>query len=158
MSELPGGGIAVRNLPLSVVDSDARASAATQLGLSHGDLWALTRLVVFVEGIHDEWIFKSLLKEDFDESLAAVLPIHGGTRVRSLADASMVMDGSEAPVLVVLDEMTASGGQRHLDLIKGAWMSGDARLAEQLLRELRAEKGDSYLYLHQLIDAAKGER
>src|SRR4051794_15966142 len=98
------GGTHARPVQISVVDGLSVESSADELGLSVGDLWALARLTVVVEGVHDEWVFSNLLRDSLDSAVAGIFPIHGAARLRSLAEARLIMHGTDAPTLIVLDD------------------------------------------------------
>lgn len=141
----------LRAVPLSVVDGIAMSMSADNLGLTVGDLWALSRLTVVVEGVHDEWVFGAVLQDSLNAAVASVFPMHGATRLRSLTEAQLLVRGTDAPILVVLDEMEATRGTDLLDAVKAA-DSDDSR--REALERLRTTKGDSYLFLHQFAQAA----
>lgn len=149
-------GSQLRRLPLSVVDGRSSAESAGVLGMSVGDLWALTRLTIVVEGIHDEWVFKTLLRGDIDAATAALMPIHGGARLKSLADARLVVDGTDAPVLVVLDDLDAEIGSAALARVKSASLGSDAAALRESLEDLHklGKTNDSLLFLHQFASRA----
>lgn len=132
------------------VDSEHNAS---ELGMTMGDLSTMAKLAIVVEGLHDEWVFSSLLREDIDSVPAGVFPMHGAKRLQSLADARILLEGRDAPVLVILDNLST-------DRIGGIWQDAvdscaledleGARRALSPLLEMRKEFGDEYLFLHQL--------
>jgi hypothetical protein len=143
------GGVVLRPVPLSIVDGLSARSSAAQLGLSSADLWALGKVTVVVEGIHDVWVFKALLRDDLDAAAAAILPMHGGTRLRSLAEARLVVDGSDAQVLVVLDDLVAAEAAEALADVKRSL--SDPEQLRAALEQIRAKgkQNDSFLFLHQ---------
>ena len=147
-------GTRIRPVQVSVADGIAMESSADSLGLSVGDLWALARLTVVVEGIHDEWVFKNLIGDTIDSALAGIFAIHGATRLRSLAEARVIMRGTDSPVLIVLDDLDASRANALLADVKAARLSDDSSSLGSALEALRATKGDSYLFLHQFVHAA----
>lgn len=147
-------GTRARPVQVSVVDGLATGVSAAELGLSVGDLWALARLTVVVEGVHDEWVFANLIRESLDAAVAGIFPIHGAARLRSLAEARLLMHGTDAPVLIVLDDLDASLASELLAEIKTGHASSDPTRVTEALEKLRATKGDSYLFLHQFAHAA----
>lgn len=149
-------GVALRPVGLSVADGASLARSANDLGLNAGDLWALTRLTIVVEGVHDELVFKTLLRDDIDGATAAVLPIHGGARLKSLADAQMIVNGTDAPILIVLDDLDGELASKALAKIRACHSAGEQGALLDALEELRGygKRNDSLLFLHQFAAAA----
>ncbi|WP_168929659.1 ATP-binding protein [Nocardioides sp. GY 10127] len=151
--------IAVRPVThaLSLVDGTATRRSASDTGLSVGDLLSLSRLTLVVEGIHDEAVFTGLIRDSLDSALAGVLPIHGGTRLGSLADARLVIDGTDAPVLIVLDDLDREQGNDALAQIALAARDDDPVTLRRALEEVRqlGRTNDSMLFLHQFASRAE---
>jgi hypothetical protein len=76
--------------------------------------------------------------------------MHGGTRLRSLAEARLLVDGTTSPVLVVLDELNNEMGQRLWESIRAAVANDEPIKLQAALEDLRTARGDSFLFLHQL--------
>jgi ABC-type transport system involved in cytochrome c biogenesis ATPase subunit len=146
----PQGAVAISEVPLSVLNRLEAERSAGQLGLSVGDLLSLMRLAVVVEGLHDEMVFTWLLRGPLDRALATILPLHGARHAASLADARLLFDGTDAQILVVLDNL------EHHE-VDEVWMrttalaaDGDLDGARACLDELRLSKSSERLFLHQL--------
>lgn len=156
VSATDGRGTRVRPVTLSVASNEATTHTAQSLGLAVGDVWALSRLTVLVEGVHDEWVFADLLQDDLESAIAGLVSMHGATRLRSLAEAQVLVRGTDAPLLVVLDELDADSATQHLDEVKVAIAAGDESLRDAALERLRAagKKKESLLFVHQLAHAA----
>lgn len=147
------GHARVSDLSVTLAGGPDSEHAASELGMTMGDLSSMAKLAVVVEGLHDEWVFTNLLREDIDSVPAGVFPMHGAKRLQSLADARILLEGRDAPVLVVLDNLS-------VERVGGIWQdAADACLLEdfdgarQALRpllEMQKEFGDEYLFLHQL--------
>jgi len=144
-------GVAFRAVSLSVVDGKAMRASATALGLTIGDLLAMAKVTVVVEGIHDVWVLRYLLGDSVDAAPAGIVPMHGGTRLRSLADASLIIDGTDSQVLVVLDDANAEGISDAFEKVKRAHAGHDSVTRDLALQDIRemGRKNDSYLFLHQ---------
>lgn len=149
-------GIRVRPVPLSVLDGNEIRRSAIELGLTVGDLWAMSRVTVVVEGIHDAWVFKALLRDDLDCAAAGLYPIHGATRLKSLADAQLMVAGSEAAIVIVLDDLNLDDGRTALASIRRAVNGGDPDEVRTILETVRqaGRKNDSLLFLHQFASEA----
>lgn len=150
------GGIALRRVPLSLLDGAEIRRSAHELGLTVGDLGAMSRVTVVVEGIHDAWVFKALLRDDLDSSAAGLYPIHGAARLKSLADAQLLVAGTDAAIVIVLDELNLNEGRDALTAIRDAVTSGDSEETRSALESVRlaGRKNDSLLFLHQFASEA----
>jgi hypothetical protein len=91
------GSVQVRTIPsLSEVRADA-------LGMSKADLLLLYRVVLIVEGQHDEVVLRSLLGDDLNRLGVLVLPLRGAKGAKSLADAAILARTLSAPIVVLFD-------------------------------------------------------
>lgn len=146
------GFVKVSAAPLTLTgDLDSSWSAA-QLGLSFSDLASLMKVAVLVEGLHDEWVINDQLRSTLDNSLAQLFPMHGAKRAQSLADARFLFGGTDAHLLVVLDNLS-SGVQATWEAAASAHQRGFPDQAIEILKPLleeRKQRGDEYLFLHQL--------
>jgi hypothetical protein len=147
-------GVTARPVSLSVVDGLAAEQTAGRLGMSIGDLWSLTKVAVIVEGLHDECVFSALIGEQLDSAPAGIFPIHGGARLRSLAEARLLFDGTDAQILVVLNDLVHAEITPIWRSIQDAGAQGSFDTAHTSIEELRGMKGDSYLFLHQFASRA----
>ena len=145
----PYGAARTSPVALSLVDRTSADLAAEQHGLTVGDLTALMRLTVVVEGMHDELVFAALLREELDTALAGVLPLHGGKHARSVAEARLIFDGTDSQVLLVLDNIE----HRRVNEIwqRTASLAADGLIAEAraCLEALDRRKSTEQLFLHQ---------
>jgi energy-coupling factor transporter ATP-binding protein EcfA2 len=76
---------------------------AEVLGVSRADLLQLYRVIVILEGHHDEVVLDELIGDRLRRAGALVIPLHQGSRMASVADAQLIADTLTVPVLVVLD-------------------------------------------------------
>lgn len=146
----PQGAVATSAVPLSVLNRLEAERSAGQLGLSVGDLLSLMRLAVVVEGLHDEMVFTWLLREPLDSALATILPLHGGRHAPSLADARLLFDGTDAQVLLVLDNLNHQQVHEIWTRTTTLAATGDLEGARASLDDLRDSKSSETLFLHQL--------
>jgi hypothetical protein len=110
-----------------------------QLGVSAADLLQWARVLLLVEGEHDRAVFEGLIADALDDAQALVLAMRGAKNLSSLAQADILFDYTDAPILVVLDGV-------HDDLVTPHWQAaadlaaqgrpGDARRALMRLDEL----------------------
>lgn len=150
------GWVRTRRAKPSFVDGQTSRETARQFSLAPGDLLALSRLSVVVEGLHDEWVFKNLLRDELDSASAGILPMHGATRLRALHEARLLLDGTEAKVLVVLDDLDHDVAQKAVQLLRSAVRNEDNEETTRALDNLRelGKANDSFLFIHQLVREA----
>lgn len=141
---------------ISLIDTESRRRSEAELGLTAAELQSLMRVAVVVEGLHDEIVFKHLIRGTLDASQAAIFPLYGGKNAKTLPAARMMIDGSEAPIVVVMDHLTN-------DVIAPAWAEikmharagNHASAVEVADRDLRSGGGAGELtFLRQLARAA----
>jgi AAA domain, putative AbiEii toxin, Type IV TA system len=145
-----GGAVAITPVPLSVIDRLAAEHSAGQLGLAVGDLLPLMRLAVVVEGLHDEMVFTALLRDPLDSALAGILPLHGGRHTRSVAEARLLFDGTDADILLVLDNLEHEWVDEIWSKTRTLAAQGDFDAARACLDGLERSKSAERLFLHQL--------
>lgn len=78
-------------------------SSAEALGVNRADLLQMYRLVLLVEGRHDQVVFDELLREELRHRYALVLPLRGAAGLKSVVDLQLLTDTLAVPVLIVLD-------------------------------------------------------
>lgn len=76
---------------------------AASMGLTRGELLGLRRLVLLVEGIHDEIVLDHWFGPQLRAAGVLILPIHGTDNLPGLTQLKMVGDFLEVPVGVLLD-------------------------------------------------------
>lgn len=156
------GAVATSTIPLSVLNRLEAERSAGQLGMSVGDLLPLMRLAVVVEGLHDETVFTWLLREPLNSALATILPLHGGRHAPSLPDARLLFDGTDAQVLLVLDNLKHQEVNEIWTRTTTLAATGDFEGARACLDGLKHSKSSELLYLHQLglraLDAGRMDR
>jgi hypothetical protein len=74
---------------------DSLAEAADELGITKGDLLLMTRLVVFVEGLHDVIILSEWFGNELRDAGIRIFPAHGGDNFQELAVTEPGLVGSE---------------------------------------------------------------
>lgn len=91
-----------------------------ELGLTKADLLALRRVFVIVEGEHDKIVLENLFPVELRLAFAQILVLRGGSRASSAAHAEWLLDASDAPFLIVLDNVGEPA-------IRDAWNEALAR-------------------------------
>lgn len=78
-----------------------------QLGLAPADLFLLHRVILLVEGRHDEVVIEELIGPHLRAAHVLVLPLRGGKNLASVIDAAILAEYSDAPVIAALDNLHA---------------------------------------------------
>ena len=91
------GSAQVRKLPpLSELRTDA-------LGVSTADVLLLYRVVLIVEGQHDEVVLRALVGSELDQLGVLLLPIRGAKGAQSLADTAILVRTLSIPIVALFD-------------------------------------------------------
>lgn len=145
----PAGHTFVSPVPLSTLDALDAEHSQDRLGLTPGSLLDLMRVALLVEGLHDQLLFSAVLGPELASSMAGIYPLRGAKGLRSLAEANLLLNGTNAPILLVLDNvqvdvvatweqaraMAESGSfDEALELVKGIADRGQGEL--RWLKEL----------------------
>jgi predicted ATPase len=93
-----------------VRDLDAQRRVALEpeladLGLTGPDLFQLTRVFVVVEGEHDAIVLDHTIAAELAAARAHVLKLRGAKQATTLLEASLLFDYSDAPIVLVLDNL-----------------------------------------------------
>ena len=134
--ELTSGQTTVSPVPLAVLDELDAEHAQDRLGLTPGALLDLMRVAVLVEGLHDVWLLRATLHTDLEASMANVYPMRGAKGLRSLAEANLLFTGTNAPILLVLDNIQIEVVHTW-ELARLRAQTGDADAATELLLSVK---------------------
>jgi hypothetical protein len=99
-----------------------------ELGLLPSDLLAMTRVILLVEGHHEEVIFESMIGESLQRSGTYILPMNKGSRLASVADSQVLFDFTDATVIGLLDNLRTAD-------VQSLWDDAIALRAERGLAE-----------------------
>ena len=75
------------------------------LGINREDTLLLVRTVILVEGEHDLWVLREIIGDELDRARAVVAPMRGASRLATAVDAQLLIDYTDASVVVVLDNV-----------------------------------------------------
>jgi energy-coupling factor transporter ATP-binding protein EcfA2 len=106
-----GGRCVLQPLPAPTAEIPER------LGISQADLLQLHRIFVIVEGEHDRAVLEEAIGDDLNASRAKVLVMRGANALKSVPDAHLIVDHTDAALLVVVDNVRQG---RILPLIEEA--------------------------------------
>lgn len=150
----------LRGLPTVLRDVDLGASSltsetATNLGLTPSDLLQLTRVFVLVEGVHDEIVLDELIGDDIRRAGGRILPINGAAHARSIADARILFDATDAAVVFVVDNVNGSEALKIWDNATKRYLEGKRKEARANLAGLsRLGSGGEVVWLQALGERA----
>jgi energy-coupling factor transporter ATP-binding protein EcfA2 len=97
-------GIGSRLADITTVLNADRLAA---LGLTRSEALAVTRVFVVVEGQHDRAVLQGWLADDYlTPARARILAMRGDYNLMAIVDAELLFEGTDAAVLVVLDDQT----------------------------------------------------
>lgn len=112
-------------------DEEHMAQLASEVGLTSGDLFMMSRYVLFVEGPHD----LAILEEFFGDTLKAnsirLLPLHGANNISMIAESEIVWSMG-IPMGVLTDGTNVERVQR------GERSNYVEKLVVRLLREVKS--------------------
>ena len=125
--------------------------AADELGITKGDLLLITRLVLFVEGIHDVIIFSEFFGDGLRDAGIRVFPVHGGDNLPELAVTKPGLVGGEIigalgiRMAVIIDKSPARVEPTANRMVR------EARLAGRDVIRLSLSEEDILFYLDEEI-------
>jgi hypothetical protein len=153
VSRLPGYPTVLRNVDLGA--SSLTSETATNLGLSPSDLLQLTRVFVLVEGVHDEIVLNELIGSDIRSAGGRILPINGAAHARSIADARILFDATDAAVVFVIDNVNGPEALVIWENATQRYLSGKRKDARTALAGLsRLGSGGEVVWLQALGERA----
>jgi energy-coupling factor transporter ATP-binding protein EcfA2 len=114
------------------------------LGLAPSDLFQHLRVVVVVEGRHDEVVLRSAIGDDLDDVGAVLVPMRGAKQLSHVLDSRFVFDYSDAKVLIVVDNTDAKVCAVWEQAIEAASV-GDPLAARRVLEQLKPEGEQLFL-------------
>jgi hypothetical protein len=106
---------------LEHVQSSALAAVSAindQIGLSPGELFLLTRLVLFVEGEHDLVILQEWFGPELTEAAVRIIPLRGIDNLSGLAESGLVK-ALNIPVAVLADQTEVRAAREGLAKTRG---------------------------------------
>ncbi|NIL91354.1 hypothetical protein RhoFasSB10_03697 [Rhodococcus fascians] len=146
--------VMIRPLKLGYSDNLELLVGSVEIGLSFSDVLQMMQVAVIVEGLHDEVVLKQLLQNQLNEAQASIMPMRGAKRLKSLAEARFIFLGTQAKILVVVDNIENTGLIALWSNIVEAAKQGDLDLARRAAATLSSQKTDEAVYLGELASAA----
>jgi hypothetical protein len=153
VSRLRGYPTVLRSVDLGT--TSLTSETASNLGLTPSDLLQLTRVFVLVEGVHDEIVLSKVIGDDLRKAGGRILPINGAAHARSIADARILFDATEAAVVFVIDNVNGPKALKIWDSATGLYLEGKHKQARAALADLlRQGPGGELVWLHALGERA----
>ncbi|CAH0230638.1 hypothetical protein SRABI91_02629 [Rhodococcoides fascians] len=146
--------VRIRPLELGYSDDLELQINGMQIGLDFSDILQLMKVAVVVEGLHDQIVLKKLLRRNLDQAQASVLPMRGAKRLKSLAEARFIFMGTQAKILVVVDNVKNDELYPLWSNIIRAFARGDFESARRGAAELSTQGTDEAVYLGELASAS----
>lgn len=107
------------------------------LGISTTDLLQLTRIVLLVEGQHDEWVLDELFHDEFARLGVRVMSMRGANKLIAAADGQLLFDFTDAHLVVMLDNSDTDSSNSAFNEAIDSWnRTGNISDAEQALAKL----------------------
>src|SRR5690606_1517146 len=78
--------------PLGEAGIHALDGVAEEMGLRRADLLQLQRMVLFVEGVHDQAVLEAYVGDVLRRERVLVLPMHGTHNAMALADSEILWE------------------------------------------------------------------
>ena len=111
------------------------------LGVTPTDLLQLTRIVVLVEGAHDEWVLKALFGSDFQRMGVRVMSMRGANKLIAAAEGQLLFDYTSAHLVVMLDNISNEKASARWNEAQVQHADGaDLATIEKTLRSLLPNK------------------
>jgi energy-coupling factor transporter ATP-binding protein EcfA2 len=105
---------------------------AQQIGLTAGDLFMMSRFVLFVEGPHDLVVLEEFYGDLLRGCMVRLVPLHGANNISLLATSEIVWQMG-IPIGVLTDGTNIEG------IMRGERSNHVEKLVDRMLRECRAE-------------------
>lgn len=132
-------------------------------GLNASDLMLRYRVFLAVEGRQDQAALEGWLGQEFEESRTAILPLGGSHELPALATSRLLLDMTDAHVVVLLDAVDPVPLTKQWAEIRSGWENGGdarARAGERLnaLGSCSEEAGKLRDLLRQALRGGHGDR
>lgn len=124
------------------------------LGLGRADALHLARVVLAVEGPHDEAVLEAIAAETIVETRSLLVRMHGAKHAPAILDAQILITMTDAHILVVVDNIASRLLTPIWDALRSQADVGDQRGAQAQVDLLRKLPGGEALWLSQLAERA----
>jgi energy-coupling factor transporter ATP-binding protein EcfA2 len=101
--------------PFTPEDLTAYSGMARRLGFDRGELLATCRVLLFVEGRHDQAVLENAFREHFHEAGIVVVPLMGAGKHIQIVEHEVLARFTRASLAVVFDKLDADTVHRLLN-------------------------------------------
>jgi hypothetical protein len=107
VTDSSGDGFEVRPISVTRVAAltDVARSDLAGLGLEPSDLLKRQKLILLVEGLHDEIVLRHFLAEELVDSRAQIIPLRGASQLPLAMDSRLLFDFTDATVIPIVDNV-----------------------------------------------------
>jgi energy-coupling factor transporter ATP-binding protein EcfA2 len=149
------GRTAAIDLAVDVGHRGRLLQVADELGLTVADVLQLVRVIVAVEGRHDQTVLKALLPSELDQAGAWILPMSGAKNSIAVLDAQVLLDATDAHFIVVVDGIRQTRLDPLWAEVTELAVSGQTDAARGRLRHIEdLATGNEGYWLRELADRA----
>ena len=132
-----------------------------RLGLLPSDLLRRHRVILLVEGQHEEVLLDAFLADRLRAARVKVVPLHGGKRLAGTVDSQVLFTHTDAHVVALLDNLRAERLASVWEIATGLAVRGDVQAAIEAVVEgipdNRKRKGDEAGYMRGWLTRALQE-
>ena len=125
------------------------------LGLEPSDLLRRQRIVLLVEGLHDELIIEHLLGDNLARGRAHIIALRGGKDMHLALESRLLFDFTDAVVIPVLDNLSAAQvADTWDDAVSLAAVDGPVAAKTHILQELPKKRSAENKFMGEFLCAA----
>lgn len=132
-----------------------------RLGLLPSDLLRRHRVILLVEGQHEEVLLDAFLADRLRAARVKVVPLHGGRRLAGTVDSQVLFTHTDAHVVALLDNLRAERLASVWEVATGLAVRGDVQAAIDAavegIPDNRKRKGDEAGYMRGWLTRALQE-
>ena len=125
--------------PWNPASEELVAELARQIGLTAGELFMMSRFVLFVEGPHDLVILEEFFGDSLRGCMIRLVPLHGAKHIEQLAASDIVWQMG-IPIGVLTD------GTNIQRVMRGERSNHIEKMVDRMLRECKTENRDVAAY------------
>lgn len=125
------------------------------LGLNPSDLLSITRVVVLVEGHHDQLVLERLIGDRLRRAHAHLIPLDGGSRLADVVDSQILFDFTQAHVIGLLDNLDPTVARdAYLEAERLLLEEGPSSAIAVIDRLIPGRKSSEFVYLNKWLKRA----
>jgi len=122
-------------LPLELEASETLPQMARRFHLRQSDLLRLYKTFLIVEGAHDQAVIDEILGDDLAAGRVRIVPMRGARRALSVAEGEILLDFTDARIVIALDH-THTSLVAAIDSVTEMAHKGDIARARQQIQDV----------------------